>query len=275
MESYQENYETTKSIVKLYLKLAQLEKEKKQKSKEYQDIMGLLKYTLTKEREKESGIHKRVGRDCYYDMAQKQPKENYFVTLEPEMLAAIRFANHTDDEYLYTFDGIVLKQKYQKLQQNLDIHFYQSIRHYLKSAKLSNEERNSLIDFRYGLLATSTPVEENIFTGECFLPFTNINMNYQELQMSSIYVYKKVEVLLNRLINLKDSEITDQTLPIILYVKSCIPMLQPLMIDSILPELQNTLGLSKLCGHITGESRDKICSMLSSLLVTGFQKAKK
>lgn len=275
MESYQENYETTKSIVKLYLKLAELEKEKKQKSKEYQDIIGLLKYELVREKEKGSDIYKQVGRTYYYDMVQKQPKENYFVTLETEMLAAIRFANHIDNEYLYALDGIVLKEKYQKLQKNLDIHFYHSIRHYLKFSKLSNEEKNSLIDFQYGLLATSIPVEENVFTGECFLPFTNISMNYQELQMSSIYVYKKVEVLLNCIINLKDSEITDQTLPMVLYVKSCIPMLPPLMIGSILQELKNTLGLIKLCGHITGESRDKICSMLSSLLETEFQKAKK
>lgn len=274
-DDFMDSFEMTKSVVKLYFKLAELEKEKKQRSKEYKEIMDLLKYALAREKENKNSINKQVARTYYYNMAAKQPHQNYFVTLEPDMLAAIRFANHVDDEYLYTLDGIVLKEKYQKLQKNLDVKFYNLIHYCLKHVKLSKEERDSLITFQYGLLATSTPVEENIFIGECFLPFGNTSMNYEELQMGSVFIYKKVEELLNHLMRLTDSEITDQTLPMILYVKSCFPMLQPLVIGGILTELRNSLGLIKLYGDVTGKSRDKMCTLLSYLLESGLTKNKK
>ncbi len=275
MKRYHDIFELTKTVVNLYLKLAELEKAKKQRSKEYKEMMDLLRYALIREKEKERGIDKQVGRVYYQNMVYRQSNNNYFVPIEPETLAAIRFANYLDDKYLYTLDGVVLKEDYQVLQSNLDVSFYNSICYYLHHGKQSKEERETLIDFRYGLLATSTPIEDNIFTEECFLPFNNRNMSHEELEMSSVYIYQKVEELMNYLMGLSDCEITNETLPMILYIKSCLPMLQPVLIGCILTKLKTSLGLNKLYGCVTGESRNKMCSKLSYLLETELQKSKK
>lgn len=237
--------------------------------------MGLLQYAITREKEKEQGVNKQIWKNYPYSPVKKQSDGNYFVTMEPETLATIRFANHMESAYFYTLDGVILNEEYQDLQKKLELHFYHTIRYYLKYGKLSKEERETLIDFQYGLLATSISVEQNHFMDECPLPLTNIGMNQEELQMSSIYFYQKVKELLNYFLDLTDNKITNETLPMILYVKSCLPMLPPLIVGSILAELKNTLGLNKLYGHATGNSRDKMCSMLSYLVETGLQKTKK
>ena len=71
MERYQDSFEMTKSVVNLYCKLAELEKEKKQRSKEYKEVMDLLKYALSREKEKERHIDKYVARTCYHTVAAK------------------------------------------------------------------------------------------------------------------------------------------------------------------------------------------------------------
>lgn len=271
---YQEAYNITKSVIKLYMKLSELEQQQKQDTKEYKDIVALLDYEISKERDKQVHLlDQQIGRTKYYSAMTSQSHGNYFVNLDPEVLASIRFANYLDNEYMYTLDGIVLNEMAQQLQKGLDVGFYNAIHDYLKSEEVTDEERNTLISFKYSLLSTSASVED-IFLGERFLTYTNRNMNDQELQTASIYIFKKVETLLNNLCSIDDSEITEQTLPMILYIKSCFIMLPPLQVESILMELENIIGLNRLLGYIKGESRNKISNMLTWLTEEASQKQK-
>lgn len=154
----------------------------------------------------------------------------------------------------------------QFLQKNLDIAFFIQLNCYLQMKTVSEEERNTIIDFKYGLLASSRYLEERFLVGELFLPFTNISMSKQKLKLSTTYIFRKVEELVNYLCDLTGAKINEQTLPIILYVKACFGMLPPYLLSGILSELENAFDLNILLGTLQGKSREEVTSMLVYLV---------
>lgn len=153
------------------------------------------------------------------------------------------------------------------------MNFFYEILKGLKLNHMTKEERKNLVDFQYGICSTSPSVEDVVCTSEKILPV--IHMTEEELKVSSVYIYPIVKQLLDYLFGITDCDITFQTLPLILYVKSCIGMLPPLIADSIVKKVESFIGVNQLYGYVTQENRDKICSMLNYLVETEFQKAKK
>lgn len=274
---YQEGYECSKTVVKLYAELAKLEKNGKAKTQAYRDMFSLLKHMISNEKQKYKDIEcKEVGRMVFQQAIAAQSNENYFLEPNVAIGSALRFANFMDSEYLYTLDGVILNNEDVKfLQKNLDLSFFNEMNRYLKYKKVK-EGKNALIDFKYGLLATSSRLEENIALGDALLPFHYANLDANKQQMVETYIVRKVTELINYLVDLTDCQINAQTLPIVLYVKACFCMLPPLFLGTALTELSNCFGLNRLLGIVTGESREQITELLRYLTdgESGYEKTR-
>lgn len=272
---YEEAFGTTKSVITIYEKLASLEKQNKQDTKEYEDYISLLGHMTSIEKRKYQSL---ASIDLFqnFQTDSKQFQDKYFIVPNRENLEKIRFSNWVDDKHMYALDGVLLRENIQFLQKNLDIAFFLQLNYYLKRKTVSEEERNTMIDFKYGLLASSKYLEENFLSGELFLPFTNVSMSESELELSSTYIFGKVEELIIYLWDLTDAKMNEQTLPIILYVKACFGMLPQDLLDGILSMLESTFVLNKLQGYFEGESREKITSMTTYLVeFSNYAKSKK
>lgn len=174
-------------------------------------------------------------------------------------MSAIRTLNFLDKTKYYALDGLLFrKPNYLQLQKYLEEAFLYEILQYLKIAK--REEKEMLIDFKYALLATT-----EIATTESLLPEPNIGLTEEEMHGAINYILPKVQVLTNKLIEMKDNDINAETILWILYTKACIHLLPPLFEGVVLEEMRNAISLNKILGNISGRQNKKMCDMLSYL----------
>lgn len=170
----------------------------------------------------------------------------------------------------FTLDGVIPNSSVAvavaDFQRNIDFIFLKQIMICLSQESLTESERDSLIDFKYGLIATSSKLEDHFLSQELNLPKTNSELSNFELNISSNYAVKKVMELTEYLTLLIDDNIDEQTLPIALYLKSCIPVLPPLFVGGTLHELQNCISLLQQFEGCSGESRKKVCKLLSYII---------
>ncbi len=274
--TYKNALGSTNASVILFYKLAELEKKGKRNSKEFKDIFLLLNRMVSIERK----IYNETfatpdGKDLYLQMNSKQRTDYYFLEPSIDNITNIRFLNYIADGNSYTLDGIILDNRVKHVQSNQDISFFNTLNSYLQYGNINSKQKNTIIDFKYALIATSNILEKSFLSGELLLPVTNLHMTEEDLAVSRIYLFQKVSELLDYLFSINDSEITEQTLPMILYIESCLCMLDPILVGSLLVEVNNSINLNRLYGAVLQESRDKISNMLNDVLYTNDFKVKK
>ncbi len=265
---YKEKLDTTQATVILYYKLASLEYENKQNSEEYNDMIDLLKKMISIEHQMyNQGNYIPNAMAFYQDMMFSQSFENcYFLQPNIDNVTKIRFLNRSRINQLYTLNGIVNNQMAQHLQRSQDVSFFNELTAYLQHENVTELERKRLIDFKYALLAISNVVEKQFLTNKLFIPVTSKNMTKEELCMSEIYIYGKVNLIINLIDSSTDSELSEQLLPMILYVKSCLCMLKTNLVESILSKLEDMIELDRIMGYIDQQNRHQGLDMLYSII---------
>ncbi len=264
----EKRYETarkmTDSVVDLYMNLANLHKEGKEDTNEYNDLLSLLPIAIQAEEKKY----------CAFNPLKSQINENvkaiietpkddmYFITISKETISAIRCLNMLDKSKIYALDGIVLKhESILKVHTYLDENFLYELCMYLDS-RASESERDTLIDFKYALLASLPHLDiENTK-----YPKVSDNMCLEEIKASETYIFPKVNTLVNHLFEITDENITPYTIIYILYVKASIRLLPPLYKSVVTEELRNSINLQEFLGILKNDKYNKICNMLKYLL---------
>lgn len=272
----QEAIDATKSTIGIYMQLALLEKENKKESEEYKNLFGLLEWAIQNEQKKHmlTNFTSSKKPNFRYQLLSNQSDCSYFLSPNAHNLTAIRTLNHVDGEYIYALDGIIKSEGVSDLQDNINQIFLNEIELYLKRNPVTDLERATLIDFKYGMIATSETLEQKFIFGELEFPKTNFYMNEEEMQVSGYYATTKFSVLCNYITSLTDEEINEQTLPIVLYAKACIPVLPPIFIGGALTELNNCIHLSHFLEEISGKRRKKVREMIAYLIGDNCQKEK-
>ncbi len=264
--SYQKAFKNTKSVVKVYLELAKLEKNGKLKSKIYQDMFSLLEHMISVENYEKVKIDDSIVSEEYQKAIKEQLNGNFFLDFDSQVLISMRFSNQMDSKHLYTLNGCIEGEVAKKLQGNFELSFYNEINCFMNQERLEKDAKNHLIDFKYALLATSPSVEKNVLLGETFLPFTSEEMCDEELAISKQYFYSIVSEITTYLFSILDADINSETLPIVLYAKACLKMLPSYITKPFLDTKRNLISAHRLLGKLNGVSRDKIADMLTYLL---------
>ena len=243
----------------------QNQKKLEKGSKEYQELLEIL--SLAKANEDvlyRTFLPKQDYLNANYSVLEEEKVEgNYFIPIRKETLSAIRALNKMDKNQIYTLDDNVLhNQNVLEMEIYLEEAFFFEIGEYLKNAK--EEEKNTLIDFKYALLTVFPELGE-----ECLIcPKTNFSMSTEEMQAAMIYLFPKVEELQEKLFEMNDKDINMETLLCILYTKACIHLLPPLYEGIILEENRNAMNL----GYYMGEKTEQMNRLLT--LLTQYRKTK-
>lgn len=260
----EEALQSTNSVMKLYAKLAQLEKEGMKETKEYADIFELLRWEIPLEKNKykntsfsneEKGMYLKT-------LVSKRANNSYFIYPNLENLTLMRILNYIDNAHQFSLDGIVTDSDVDAFQSNIDFMFLKLIMIALRQQSFTENEKNNLIDFKYGLIATSSKLEEQFLSQELNLPKTNVGLSDLELNISGYYAFSKVRVISAYLTSIADEDIDEETLAMALYMKACIPLLPPLLSGGTIMELYNCIELLSILEQLTGKSREKICNLL-------------
>lgn len=262
----------TDSVTDLYMRLATLHKEGKENTSEYNDLLSLLPIAIKIEKEKYEAFEPWQSQiNANMTTIVTTPKDNmYFMTINKDILSAIRSLNILDKSKLYALDGIVLRNDaIFKVHSYLEEAFYYEICMYLDKAK--DFERDNLIDFKYGLLAASPELKDANIT----YPKSGDSMTIEEMRASETYILPKVNTLTDYLFKIKDENIRPHTITYILYVKACMRLLPPLYKSVITEELRNSINLQNYFGIITGDNYTEICDMLSYLFEESIKSNKK
>ena len=264
----------SRTVLNLYTALATLEKEGKEETEEYKNLLMILAQSVQYEKRDyhnlSFAVQDKEKLGLYFNIRQGQV-EKCFQLPSQEMLILIRSFNHSHEGCICTLSGIISDSVEQQLQDRAEENFLIQIDYYLKNGQLTNEERNCLIDFKYGLFSFSRNLEEKLLSGESMTPYTNIDMTEEELAESEQHIFPQISALLDYLWSLSDIDITVQALLSILYVKSSMVMLPPLLSGMSLQELGNSISLNRALGYINGESREKISDMISYLMESSNQ----
>jgi hypothetical protein len=271
---------TSKVIIDLYEKLAELEKEDKQNSKGYRDYVDLLLFSLEKESlpEKIEEIdqtefhsfkkNKKLLQDIrdYHKLKRKQYslEGNKFQIqiddLAQDMLQIVNSIITIVDENNSSLD-------IEEASKIIELSFYQQLNKQLNNKKLSKEEKDTLIDIKYALLSTSKYVEQEVLFGEGML---DIEVSLPESDRAKILyiVLRKAQIYTNVILDIEDRYYEkEKVIPMIVYAKTLIGLL-PAMYKAIsIQEMENSLYLTKILGKLKNESQDKSCELIRKIML--------
>ncbi len=260
MESYQEAKEITDSIVKMYLSLAELEKQNKKDSEEYSNLLSLLTKALELEKRKYQTftLSEKEKEEIYQIIGQYYKQDERFVPITPEMLSTIRALNLADENSIYALDGNVIKISYEKqMHSYLYEAFLYEMTRYLEKA--SAEERESIIDYHYALIA-SLAINDSCCSE---LPKGNFTYSQKEDYWAERFLMPKAAILTKRLLALTDEDITPETIIYVLYTKACIMLLPSFYAGAAMEEMRNSLPLKQILHTMDGKKADRINAMLT------------
>ena len=262
--------EMTETIVKMYARLAMLEKEGKKSITEYKSLLSLLPRSIELEKQEYQDTHS-VSQDqeqlkMWYK-AKKTLEDSYQLPSQ-DMLAKIRFYNRSNQEYLCTFNSMVTGDIKKSIQSQIEENFMIEICRYLKYGKVSEIEKNCLIDYKYGIITTSQTLEHKLLSEEFPFPCTSDSMTKEELHDSQGLVLAHIRSLCDYLCSIEDNHITEQTILYMLYMKACLPLLGSTLRMCKVHDISVQINQTKLFGKVMQKDVKKLCKLLSYAIET-------
>lgn len=254
---YKELTEISLSVVKLYLKLAELEKQGKKESKEYEDIIYLLPKALEIEKRKYLTI---VRRESYVVRAKKvlssaEKIGNILIIPTEEILVALRMLNYRDNEKYYSLLDSTLR--------SVKIHYYIEeifLKELLKNVyKVESSSRGILIDYIYAILASSN----NFDIEKLELMSPMFSLDEKDKSAIKLYLLPRCIELNDKLFTLTDEDICHWTILEILYLKAII-YFHPYA-RNVIEENNNALSLKEVLDSMTGRKCNEVLKLLRLL----------
>lgn len=300
VENYQNQIKLTRSVVKIYEKLKDLEKNNNMGS-EYQDYFSLLCASINCEEKyyKEETI--------VLSELSKSSINKRFISFKESLstLCDIRALNKVSKDAVYSLEGNIFKEYKNKKQEKIqeipveallayspidisvtpkqdiesqeliDEIFYKGIVYTLKNAELKEEERETLIETKYALLATSKTLENKFINGDLdyILP---LNISRYDKDSFTLNLVSKMHSLEERILEIEDQTYdSENAIALLSYMSTLVRNMQGTYMGVIAYEFVNATQLNRILGEITGKPRNKICDLINQVFVHDYLYPKK
>lgn len=299
-ENYQNSIKSTKSVIKIYEKLKELEKNNNMGS-EYQCWFSLLCDSINYEERyyqqemvvlaklSKSSINKKFinfkeSLSILCDIrALNKVSRNVVYALEGNSFKEYKDKKQTEPQeipvkafYEYSPIDISVKPKSDiESQELIDEVFYKGIVYALKNEELKESEREILIETKYALLATSKTLEKKFINGDLgyLLP---LNLSEYDKDSFTLNLVSKMHALEERILEI-DDQMYDQenSIALLLYMYTLVKNMHGLYSGVIPYEFVNATHLNRILGVITGKTRNRICDLINNVFVNNYLYPKK
>lgn len=261
LETYNNALSFTSSVVSLYLKLAQLEKEGKIETDEYKGYASLLPKAIECEKRAYECVEfSYLQNEKHHEIIQQIgfSKEG-FRKLTKENLVSIRYLNYAKSNEQVTLTGRSHADDHSiEVQDRVDSQFYFQLTRIVKDGIFSEEELHKAIDFKYALLMTSKYLERSMLEENCIYPATNVIVTPKEAKRATAILSPKIQTNSDSLFSITDDTMTDECLIKIAYTYACLVQTDSFYLGGCLSEFQNSVDLYEIFGMMQGKSRKKI-----------------
>jgi hypothetical protein len=271
---------TSKVIIDLYEKLAELEKEGKKNSQDYKNYIDLLLFSLEKESIEEeikeinqTEFHsfkesKKLLQDIRDYHKLKQTKyslegNKFQIQIDDQSQDMLQMVNSIITIGVETQDFIDIEEA----KKIIELSFYQQLNKQIHNPKLLKEEKDTLIDIKYALLATSKYVEQEVLLNGEML---DIELSLPESDREEILyiVLKKAQIYANAILDIEDRYYEkEKVIPTIVYAKTLIGLLPSMYKAISIQEMENALYLTKMLSRLKNESQDKSCELIKKIML--------
>lgn len=271
---------TSKVIIDLYEKLAELEKEGKKNSQDYKNYIDLLLFSLEKESIEEE--IKEINQTEFHSFKESKKllqdiRDYHKLNQTKYSLEGNKFQIQIDDQsqdMLQMVNSIITigveTQDFidiEEAKKIIELSFYQQLNKQIHNPKLLKEEKDTLIDIKYALLATSKYVEQEVLLNGEML---DIELSLPESDREEILyiVLKKAQIYANAILDIEDRYYEkEKVIPTIVYAKTLIGLLPSMYKAISIQEMENALYLTKMLSRLKNESQDKSCELIKKIML--------
>ena len=255
-------YQISKSILHLYQKLANLEKQHKENTDEYQNLFHLLPSCI--QYEAQEFLNQSMTREEYEKIdtyLNAQADINTCRKISPEdTQLAIRIYEHINQ-----FSETTVSSIPEKFEMKIRVNLMVQIEQYLHSTKLTNEQKNYLIDYKYMMLSTMYNLEQKRLGDEFLVPYQSHDIVPAELNNILLPVLNNV---CQYVFSLTDNNIMKNTILYVVYMKTMMELLPINIYEHQLEQIYNAIGANRMLSFISGINRNQMCNMIADVLKT-------
>ncbi len=256
-----EKYQMSRTIIHLYQKLADLEKQNKKDTNEYRNLVSLLPLCVQIEKqelEQQTYLEEEDEKLNAYLDTQLESMSGYFKMIPENFLLLLRVFEHKDQDFentIYNMDDNISVN----LQENLMTEIIKC----LKSNMLTPVQRNYLIDYQYMLLSYMPNLEEKILFNDPMMAYS-----FYEIPLSDLYelVLPTLEDVTKYLLSLTDNTMKNETIILILYIKVLLKILPDDLRKEKLEEMKKTIGVNLVLSYTSGTNRHKLYEIIFNIL---------
>lgn len=270
-KEFENAYALTKSIVALYQKLAELELDGKKDTKEYQEMIDLLEYAIKSEKRSYEGTIIPTEIQIFHEeKINESGFKKGFRDCSQENLASMRMLNHFASKHI-SITAIEKKNEKKNIVQDMvDSLFVSELQSVIKDKEIEENIRKKAIKMKYFILSTTKVVEEQCLKGE-FYPTTNAELNELEIMSTTNVLHQEISRAMDYFTRLYDDALQDEDVLKMLYIKSCLMLVAPLVTGTSLQELENTLFLARILAALDGKSNRKVEKYLQKIFLCAKQ----
>lgn len=157
--------------------------------------------------------------------------------------------------------------EYKEMVDSLFISELQSV---IKDKEIEENIRKKAIKMKYFILSTTLVVEEQYLKGE-FYPTTNADLNELETMSTTNVLYSEISDEIDYFTRLYDDDLQDEDVLKMLYIRSCLMLVDPLVTGTSLQELANSLSPARILAALDGKSNSKVEKYLQRIFLCAKQ----
>lgn len=250
-----EKFQMSRAIVHLYQKLANLEKQYKKNTNEYNGLLNLLPTGIEQEKQELKSLtlsNEEVQKVQIYLNAQMYTDNCFQIPLD-HMITVFRAFKHMPHEYVR-----ISKNAESNLNRMLINNLMIQIENYLKQVKVMNDQCEHLIDYKYLLLSStiSLELEDKLLSHEALIPYQSINITLTDLN-NILLIFENI---CEYVFSLTDKSLKNDIIVYILYIKTLLEILPQEIYEAKLAEI------SKMISMISDVNKDHLYKMLINIL---------